>query len=181
MNKEKPQAEKSLGGDTKYTVDVPGQIHTQDIGDKHYNFYGPDPEQIRTMLKNELSSIFSNQSVQSGNRRSSVFSPFLIKVPEAISDESQEQAEIPKTEEGIAHWYSQLDSYSQCFVQAMALFAGATIHDVSSATTTLYKPVEEASRTRTRSILSLHQTDSLPKAEFSAFTNRTEETCVCDH
>jgi hypothetical protein len=157
---EKRLREESLGG-SKYRTETKGDISVQAVGDhhQHFNFFvsGEGSEQIQTQIRGMLSEIMRKPKEEEGIDFSAT--PFKnatarkVKFESEATQESQPKQEvgaqgkaIPQTDEEIAEWYIILNEYEQCLVQAMAIFAGASIPEVAYAANRLYKSIEDAAK-----------------------------------
>jgi hypothetical protein len=153
--------EESLGGGSKYRTETTGDIDVQNVGDHHthnYFYLGPGweesmPEQIRDKLpefirkrKSEEEFDFSATPFKNVAARKAKFESEVTQGAQPAQEAVAQGRTIPQTEEEIAEWYITLTEHEQCLVQAMAIFAGASIPEIAYARNRLYQSLADTTK-----------------------------------
>ncbi len=160
-NEPKKEAETTLGpkdadGASKQFNTTIGDIGVGGVGDNHtyniHNVYGPSEAQIGQQIRQQINDVLREkfgepESEDQRKKASARIDPFRKKLDEDIAssadgdDATVKTADLPKTDAELAKWYYELSAYDKCFVQAMAVFEGASVREITYATGKLYEPV----------------------------------------
>jgi hypothetical protein len=122
---------------------------------------GADTSQIEDALRGVLQegASFPDASVRKQRRQKMRGAAFVSGTGDCAKAES-----IPlQGREALSQWYyEELNEYEQCFVQAMAVFDGATVSDIGEATKKLFEPLHQSLSSKDRQSEDEEDTTEMP-------------------
>ncbi len=179
---EKPRGDRNLGGGPKYDIENSGLIGEQYTGDGHIHYHQHTTvvyNGVREATKGgsdvpeDLGRQQDQENKKAPNHKNPLANRHTDNTPNAAP------VPVPQTKEELANWYKNLSSYSQCFVQAMAIFEGATIPEIAFATNRFYEPIaQEAKERAMKQPASVEILRKLEAPDGIQFEDRLQQTYV---
>lgn len=130
-------------GSASYTTNT--ENAKQAIGDNAsfneiHNVYGIDAAQLEQILQR----FFPNSGPRQASERWRRYGNKRAVGGDADDETTAGAKPLPPDDQALSKWYYyELNDYDQCFVQAMAVFDGASVYNVTDATKKLYAPVRK--------------------------------------